>query len=215
MNVVLIVILVIILFILIAVSIVIYFYFDSTRSTCSSSEWVWDSSCLFFREISPDDSLKTPSQVLYLLNFNNTPGGGPSVCLPMWYKFKYVNLVTGGYSKASKWTTLPVQAGAENLPCNGKCPFPTGSASCKFNQPVIGTSNLDYIPFQRQPDGSFIGVNVHRYVGRWGDTQPPSDNEEGTIIGILVPSSSENFTCTDVLFNPCIGQSACNRCPNC
>jgi len=210
---------VVFIFLIGMVGVLVWWFWGSSNVDKCGGGWLWDPECHFFQERFLDDTLDSPSSLaLSLVGFSNVPGAGPSLCYPMWYKFKYVNVDTGGYSSSSAWTKSAVQAGSSTLPCTTEvCPFPVGRESCLFNQPVLGISNLQYNPFQRLPDGRYVCVNVHRYVGRWGSTTPPS-SEDGDIIGILIPSSvfpGISFVCTDVLYNPCVDESACNRCPNC
>jgi len=179
-----------------------------------NSDWVWNSSCLYFQEITPDPSLADPSELsLALTDFKYASGAGGSIFLPMWYRFRYVNVLTGGYSNFSSWTQTPVLSGSCCLPCiggQGQCSFSTGYDSCTFNQPSIGISSKDaqYNPNQMQPDGSFIYMNLHRYVGNSAsDTDPPPDDAEDEIVGYLYPQTSIDgvtyYYWTDILFNPC------------
>jgi len=189
--------------------------------------WVWSPDCKYIEEKFPDKSLADPGHLkLYLAKFSDVTGGGPPVCLPMWYCFRYVNVKTGGYSKFSQWTESPVRAGGDMFPCvggKGKCDpslVPQGKKTCAFNQPVIGIPDLQYDPFKVLHDGSFIYTNVHRYVGSPTETKPPGTPEETKteIIGFLIPSSVKGvkYAWTDVLFNPCKeGQPGCGRCRGC
>lgn len=142
----------------------------SPGNSCSNSDWLWIDNCLGFQELNPDPTLLSPSnEKLYLVKFANTAGAGPPMCKPMWYRFRYVNVKTGGYSPFSAWTTNPIFAGANNLPClqgNGNCPtsVPEGSQSCQFNAPTVGIPSLLYSPTQPTVSGSFIYANVHRYT---------------------------------------------------
>ena len=219
----------IVLFVLLIISGVVVWWFFYNVSKCSGTDWVWDNSCLFFKELSYDASLKDPSEIpMYLADFRYVKGAGPSLCYPMWYRFVYVDVKTGGYSKPSPWTSIPIQSGASVFPCyessdeyhnnfvsSVKCPFNT-SNTCKFNQPVVGIVFSQYKPFVEQ-NNKIIGINVHRYTGRWNDLTPPDNSEMGEIIGILTNTQSHGvkYTCTDVVFNPCIGKSECGRCPGC
>jgi len=185
---------------------------------CSGNGWKWDTTCSYIQEIKPDPSLKSPQSPPYLINFTKSEGAGPPIFLPMWYRYRYVNVLTGGYSSFSPWTTSPVMSGECVLPCvadgtpvspintpSVECPFPTGPSSCVFNQPVIGVpkTKIDYSPVTVNPDGGFIYMNLHRYVGRVGDTKPP-DNPKDEIVGvILMPREGKYYVYIDVLNNPC------------
>lgn len=211
-EVVIIIILVIILVVIIALGVWVYFVSPSPSDLCkTNSNWLWDPSCNYFQEKAYDSSLQSPSELqLYLVNFVNSVGGGPNVCLPMWYRFRYVNVLTGGYSDFSKWTASAVQAGSSVLPClngPGNCPGITqGIKSCSFNQPTIGATYLHYnpnIPY----NGAYVFANVHRYTGGWNDNPltPPPDDAQDEIIGFLIPTvsyPSVGYAWVDALYNP-------------
>ena len=195
------------------------------RDCHKHSDWMWSPDCKYFEEKFYDSSLADPSDLqLYLVKFSRVSGAGSVVCLPMWYCFRYVNVKTGGYSKFSKWTSAPIRAGGDNLPCLGKCNpdlVPEGRKSCYFNQPAVGTPDLHYDPLKRQPEGTFIYTNIHRYVGKPGDTEPPGPPEETKteIIGFLIPTRSVpgiKYAWNDILFNPCKeNPPGCGRCRGC
>lgn len=191
------------------------------------SDWVWSKDCHYFEEKFFDENLKDPSKLKpYLVKFSSVEGAGPTVCLPMWYAFRYVDVKTGGYSKFSQWIEGPVFAGAKILPCLkglGKCDsnlVPQGRATCDFNQPLIGVPDLQYNPTQPIND-TFIFTNIHRWVGKPGDTKPPGSPEETKteIVGFFLPNKSVpgiRYATPDVLFNPCNDNvSGCGRCRNC
>ena len=49
-----------------------------------------------------DGSLKSPAHLRpALTDFRHSGGSGPSVFLPCWYRFRYVDVKTGGYSDFS------------------------------------------------------------------------------------------------------------------
>jgi len=189
---------------------------------CLKSGWVWNPNCKYFEEKFYDSSLADPSDLqLYLVKFSRVSGAGSPVCLPMWYRFRYVNVKTGGYSKFSKWTSSPVRAGGKDLPCLGKCNpnlVPEGGKTCYFNQPAIGLPNLQYDPLDRQPGNTFIYATIHRYVGKPGETKPP-ESPEDEIIGFLMPTKTLpgiKYAWNDVVFNPCNDNPpGCGRCQGC
>lgn len=181
------------------------------------STWLWNKDCLSFQEKFKDSNLKSPKDIsLVLTGFTQAEGGGPPLQLPMWYRFRYVNVKTGGYSEFSEWTKSPVIAGSCCLPCPGgvgiDCPSTVGegSESCNYNQPTIGLSSKEsqYSPLSPQPDGGFIYMNLHRYVGeKYSDNTPPPADAKDEIVGFLFPGTSiggvQYYEWTDVLFNPC------------
>lgn len=160
---------------------------------CSKSGWLWDSSCMYIQETAPDSSLQSPENLnLFLLSFSYSSSMGKSYFLPVWYRFRYVNTKTGGYSPYSAWTKNPVISGSCCLPCengNGSCP-PEVSTACNTNRPelAITADDSQYNPTTPQSDGSFIYLNLHRYVGSsYTDRNPPDDTVEDEIIGTLQP----------------------------
>ena len=182
-----------------------------------NSDWLWNSNCTAFQEITPDSTLQSPStEQLYLYGFSQVSGAGPSICLPVWYRFRYVNVNTGGYSPFSEWTSLPIMSGASQLPCNGQCSgsIPIGSASCNCNQITVGTNSLIYSPTQPLTNGDFVYANVHRYVGQQGSVnQPPADAQD-EIIGFLFPQGN-NYVFIDALNNPCLSNTCPSSCTGC
>jgi len=193
-----------------------------------TSDWVWSPDCTYIEEKFYDPKLADPSQLkLYLAKFSRVSGAGPPVCLPMWYCFRYVNVKTGGYSKFSQWTSSPIRAGGDLLPCvkgPGKCDpklVPQGKKTCAFNQPAIGIPDLQYNPLKLQPGDTFVYANIHRYVGSPTDTKPPGPPEktQTEIVGYLIPSKTVpgiKYAWNDVRFNPCEeGQPGCGRCRGC
>jgi len=189
--------------------------------------------CLYPQAIGqPDSSMKDPSDMqLFMAGFSYSDAGGLPLCRPMWYRFRYVNDISGNYSPFSQWTCSAVMAGGTDLPCTEDC-IPdacddkiSGPASCTFNRVTMGvTQDLQY-GMTPQPDGSTNWAVVYRYVGQLGDdvTKPPSDDDSvGDPLGSLKPTSSySGYTnvFVDVGNNPCPeinSQAGCSQtCPIC
>lgn len=142
-------------------------------------------------EVTYDPSITVPDQQLYLLQFAFDSMGGPRCCKKMWYSFRYVNS-DGRFGGLGPWTSLPVFAGAKQLPCipshpkcDVQCVLPggktgpcvsVGNYSCNANRPVIGTvAELDY----QVNRGDWYAV-IHRQL----DFLDP--NSQGTPIGFLI-----------------------------
>ena len=183
------------------------------RDCLKTTDWLWNKNCLYFQEKFPDPSLKSPKDIKpYLVDFQFGEGGGPPIYLPMWYRIRYVNVNTGGYSDFSEWTTTPVIAGSCCLPCiegPGQCKT-QGYETCVFNQPTIGISFKDseYSPMDPTKKGDYVYINLHRYVGTSAnDNTPPPKNAKDEIVGYLKPGESyggeQYYTWTDIMFNPC------------
>lgn len=189
--------------------------------TCGNSSFKWNEGCTSILEIQKDNTLPSPKgQKLNLLNFLNSPGAGNSIFKKCWYRFRYVNVLTGGYSDFSDWTDGPVESGGCNMPCiDGKCAFATGPQSCSFNQPTIGIASDDakFSPQIPRSDGSFVYMNLHRYTTINDDI--PSDAVTDEIVGVLIaPFGFKNnkgwWSWIDVLNNPCkLASSGCKQ-PN-
>lgn len=208
---------------IVAIAIILILYFiwwvrnlpkPTPGKTCHNTDWSWNNSCLYFDEKTYDPTLKSPADIKpYLIGFSNSSGAGNPLYLPMWYRFRYVNVVTGGYSDFSQWTSSPVISGGCCLPCPegvGKCSFSQGSSTCSYNSPIIGIAQSEsaYNPYSPQPDGSFIYINVHRYVGKsYTDITPPSSDVEDEIVGYMIPGNIYGgvsyYGLKDVLYNPC------------
>lgn len=177
------------------------------------SHWLWNKDCLSFQEKSYDSNLKSPKNIKpYLVSFTHAEGGGPPIYLPLWYRFRYVNVNTGGYSDFSEWTSSPVLAGSCHLPCVGDCH--KGFSTCMYNQPVIGVSEKDasYDPTKALPNGDYVYMNLHRYVGESAnDLTPPPSNAQDEIIGFLALKETHNgtsyYTFVDAEKNPCLSRS--------
>lgn len=183
---------------------------------CMSSGWAWNESCLFFNETTYDPSLNSPKDLRpYIIGFSYSSSAGNSLYLPMWYRFRYVNVKTGGYSDFSKWSSSPVISGSCCMPCPDgvsicESQVPQGSKTCTYNRPSIGISQEDsaYNPNVMQTDGSFIYINVHRYVGKSSnDLTPPADNVTDEIVGYMSSGyyygGINYYGLADFLNNPC------------
>lgn len=213
------------LFIILCLGIVLSIYFiwwvrklpkPTPGNSCTGTGWEWNDSCSSFKEISYDSTLSSPEGLTpYLIGFSYSSGTGSPLYLPMWYRFRYVNVLTGGYSKFSNWSLSPVISGSCCLPCPdgvGVCSsqVPQGPKTCSYNKPIIGISQSDsnYNPFVPQSDGSFIYINVHRYVGKsYNDLTPPSATAQDEIIGYMTTGfnyeGNSYYGMVDVLNNPC------------
>ncbi len=185
---------------------------------CQNRGWKWDSQCRFINEIAYDPSLSSPKGTSpYLIRFQNSPGAGPAIFAGCWYRFRYVNVLTGGYSEFSDWSNLPVLAGGCQAPCDPKigCTFAQGISSCVFNQPTIGvnTKEAKYSP-QTAVGNTYVYINLHRYVntGNPTSTTPPPNDATDEIIGVMLAPASvggeKYFSLIDVLNNPC--KEGCN-----
>jgi hypothetical protein len=186
------------------------------RDCRATSDWLWSDNCLYIQELQPDYTLSSPTNLRpYLIDFTYSPSSGNSFFLPVWYRFRYVNVLTGGYSDFSNWTQTPVISGGCCLPCvggPGNCgDMKTGYSSCSFNRPTIGISSKDsqYNPTQYQEStGTYIYLNLHRYVGTsYNQSSMPPDNAVDEIIGTLQPGQYINgvqyYSAYDVYNNPC------------
>lgn len=179
------------------------------RDCHKTSDWKWSENCMYIQELTPDSTLESPSELsVYLVDFSYSPSLGKPFFLPVWYRFRYVNVMTGGYSDYSQWTTTPVISGSCTLPCaGGTCPS-KGYSTCTYNRPVIGISTLDsqYNPTKYQ-SGTYVYLNLHRYVGTSSSQTSPPDNAKDEIIGTLQPGQYvggvQYFTFSDVFDNPC------------
>ena len=211
------------------ISYLIYWTYKLPQPTpgtgCASSKtlgWKWNDKCTYIQELEPDTTLQSPKSISpYLVKFQLSQGAGPSIFVGCWYRFRYVNVLTGGYSDFSDWTKGAVYSGNCKLPCdpaqNGSCPFPQGLASCTFNQPTIGVNKKDsqYSPQTQDPSAkTFVYLNLHRYVNTNDpfSSIPPNDNVQDEIVGTLLSSVTSNgqsyWSLIDVLQNPC--KNGCN-----
>lgn len=179
------------------------------------SSWKWNKTCLFIEERFKDNTLKSPLNIKPVLtSFKYARGGGNSIFLPCWYRIRYVNVLTGGYSDFSDWTESPIMSGSCCLPCPdgvGICSsdVETGYESCGANQPSIGISSKEssYDP-ETSVGGKQIFINLHRYVAKSPhDFNKPDNDVTDQIVGTLQPGSYIDgvryYEWTDVLFNPC------------
>ncbi len=175
----------------------------------TKSDWKWDDSCSYFQELEYDPTISSPSGVnLNLLKFEYSTAGGSPMALPMWYRFRYVNVNTGKYSDFSNWTPSAVQVGSTALPYPSDIQGTSGRDTCKFNKPTIGilADDAAYNLTSVLPDGSFIYMNIHRYVNKdITSAEPPSSTVQDEIIGYLIPQSisgNKYYVLIDVLHNP-------------
>lgn len=171
----------------------------------------WSEDCDFIQEITPDGSLKTPLNPLYLSEFASSPSLGPPLGANTWYRYRYVREDTGGYGKFSPWTKTPIIAGSNNLPCKGgDCSNMKshGADSCNANLVTLGVDALDY------NIQSGIYANVHRAALEPTDSSPPDDSTLTEIVGYLWPRGNTWFF-IDTTKSPCVDTNIqCNR-PGC
>lgn len=158
----------------------------------------WNSDCTSFQELLLDPSLSTPTEPFYLDKFTSSPSLGQPWGVNVWYKYKYVNGKTGGFSKSSPWTQYPIYAGSPNLPCeNESCNITySGKDSCKSNLAQLKIKNIAY------PLGSDIMVNVHRYVTSLTNKDKPSDSIDGNLVGYVIQTGSGGIF-IDTSKSPC------------
>jgi hypothetical protein len=168
----------------------------------------WNNDCSYIQELILDPSMTTPSTPLYLEKFTASPSLGRPWGVNVWYKYKYVNKKTGGFSKSSPWTTTPIFSGSTKLPCDPTKSCPSGSDTCKANLPQLRLNNIAY------PLGSDILVNVHRYVTSLNDTAKPTDSVDGVIVGTIIPTGNSSGTFIDTSKSPC-EESTCNNILGC
>jgi len=146
---------------------------------------MWSDNCMYIKETGFDPTLKTPKLSLYLTKFTGNKDS-KGIGANLWYRYRYVNNKTGGYSDFSPWSKSPVISGSKNLPClNGDCTGVnyTGTDSCHSNVPVMSTISVDY------DLESGVTANVHRVVMSPLDASPPTETTKDEIVGILTPSS--------------------------
>lgn len=182
---------------------------DYIKSSDPSTKWSDD--CSYIKELSLDSSLTTPSEPLYLSAFTNSPSLGPSWGANVWYRYNYVNGLTGGYSESSPWTLLPISAGSTNLPCKGgNCSgVKIGKDSCQSNLPTLNIDKLDYPLITGN-----IYANVYRYTSPISSTTQPTNTTPGKIVGMLVGESSGSASFIDVSSSPC-KETTCNNVQGC
>lgn len=156
---------------------------------------VWaDSSCSTVKEVQYDPTLVSPKgKSMVLLSFETQGTSIQPVYNPVWYRFRYVNLNTGGYSDFSDWTASAVMSGSCCLPCPGgvgNCDSTIGNGytTCKANLPTLGieTTESDYkpfIPFDAQGDS--VVASVHRYMNPPDVMTKPADDVKDDIVGVM------------------------------
>jgi len=106
---------------------------------CTGTGFVWAKNCLYLEERFKDPTLSSPNGIIpYLVNFEHATGAGNSIFKNCWYRLRYVNTKTGGYSDFSEWTQTAVRSGSTTLPVAPGITIPQGKDSCSFNQPTIG-----------------------------------------------------------------------------
>ncbi len=189
----------------------IWFMPEPQKGTgCKNKGEQWSDDCTTLQEITPDSSLTSPKgKSLFLLSFVNDSGLGSPFTSPVWYRFRYVNSSTGGYSEFSDWTPYPVQSGACCLPCQTGG-LGCGKRSCDSNKPTLAIlqSQLDYTIDSPLPGGVIVYVSLHSYVG--GST-PPSSTVTSTPIGNMYPQGNTYYTAVD-FSNPCGGGKCSGKC---
>lgn len=176
----------------------------NTKECSKTGKWS-DDACLIPQELAYDPTLLSPTgKKMQLISFvKNTQLPFAPYYNPVWYRFRYVNTSTGGYSNFSDWTQAPVMSGSCCLPCVngisqnkvGVCPqgTPTGFASCGSNYATLGIleSDLDYSPLNPlSSGGGNVVASVHVYVGKSGDMTQPADDVNDTIIGFITSTAT-------------------------
>lgn len=192
------------------IAFVIYIWRERVQSGCAGMSGIWQRPyCVNIIETEYDKSIVQPLQPLYLGDFSFDPHlqGGP-ICYPLYYAFRYVRMSDGKYGPLSNWTTIPVQSGANTLPCVPNSQCQTGRTTCNNNRPTIVTIDaLDY----SMADG--YALNLHRQIGSLDPTN------EGDIVGMLLAINKDSpdgngFTShwVDVLFNQNSQGQICRGC---
>lgn len=214
--------------ILLAAAVYVWFMPNPDQSACDKNpatgqpfppDWSRPD-CLYLNMGYADPSIPTPTPALYLGDFAYSQGAGPALLYPMWYAFRYIRESDGGYGPLSEWTTLPIYAGAETLPCyppvggssskgssSDDCSsdgIPTGYATVTFNEPVLVTT----VPLDLTIADGYYAI-VYRYIGN--DSPAPNPSILGTPVGYLIPIESNTHGWTsyflDVAYNPLSSQS--------
>ena len=181
-------------------------YYTATVSNpgpgnCSSlkkSGDLWSDDCSTIVEKDFDGTLKQPSKPLYLSGFRESKSFGKPLGANTWYRYRYVNSKTGGYSKFSPWTESPIIAGGKNLPCkDGDCSSLSQDGNfCKSNIVELSIDGLDYSMSDN------IYANVHRYASPNGE-KPTDTTENDKAVGYLLPSGAKTWTFVDVSSSVC------------
>ena len=221
---------ILVMFILMVIGFAVWVYTLPPPYVKNCKQWrktnpAFNEDCLYPRAIGVQDpSMKNPSEMqLFMAGFSYSASGGLPLCLPLWYRFRYVNDISGNYSEFSKWTCSAVMAGGTNLPCPPDCSEGmcderiSGQDSCTFNRVVMGvTDDLQY-GMTPDADGSVNWAVVYRYVGN-ADTvsdPPPEGDDVGDPLGTLKPIASGSYTntFTDIGNNPCPEVNSKIGCP--
>lgn len=162
---------------------------------CDTKGEAWaDTACTSINEVKFDPTIISPKgKALSLLKFSVQGDTMLPLYNPVWYRFRYVNALTGGYSDFSDWTPSAVMSGSCCLPCIngvGQCDsvVGTGYATCKANAPTLGIeeTQLDYTPMVPvDAQGTYYVPNIHRYVAPPGVTTLPPDDVKDEIVGVI------------------------------
>lgn len=184
-------------------------YFLKKPTPGSSCSGAFSSDCSTINETTPDESLISPTgKSLELISFTNDVNfPGLPFYQPVWYRFRYVNGTTGGYSGWSDWCSHPIQSGGCCFPCTD-CGNIAGVNSCQNNKLTVGIpiSNLDYTLETLVGNGDVVYAVVHSYLGNVNEVTPPSSPTNDTIVGYLIPGSLVNgiqyYSVLDTT-NPC------------
>jgi len=146
------------------------------------------------KETKFDPTITSPKgKSLVLLSFETQGASIQPIYNPVWYRFRYVNMLTGGYSDFSDWTASPVMSGSCCLPCPGgvgKCDSSIGNgySTCKANMPTLGIDMeaLDYSPLLPvDANGTAFVPSVHRYTNPPGVMTKPADDVKDEIVGVI------------------------------
>lgn len=177
---------------------------------CKNAGELWDEGCTTLQEVTLDPTLTSPAgKRLSLLSFVVDSAIGAPFTSPVWYRFRYVNSHTGGYSEFSDWTSTPVISGGCCQPCAIGVGVDCAQRSCDSNKPTIGIlkSQLDYTLDKPLPDGALVYVSMHSYIG---GTTPPASNVQSTPVTNLYPAG-DYYSMIDYS-NPCGGGKCSGRC---
>jgi hypothetical protein len=168
---------------------------EPTPGKACDPNQVWaDSSCATIKELKFDPTIVSPAgKSMSLLAFEAQGTSIQPIYNPVWYRFRYVNVVTGGYSNFSDWTLSPVMSGSCCLPCVGgvgQCDSSIGNGytTCKANMPTLGVEQtvLDYPPLAPvDANGTAFVPSVHRYTNPPGVTTKPSSDVKDEVVGVM------------------------------
>jgi len=176
----------------------------------SQPDVLWKDNCSYIEEKHLDETLKTPSDELYLTRFTPSSSLGPPLGANVWYRYRYVRGKTGGYSKFSPWTKSAIIAGSNTLPCkDSDCSNMSkhGKDSCSSNLVTVEVENIDY------DRTTGIYANVHKVVLPSSNAKPPKDSDKSEIVGVLNPEGFTGWSFIDITESPC-KKITCNR-PGC